>query len=116
MRRFMVLLFLVADGAFYTEKISEEARLNVDAGLAAERFERRGQPAGSRSASSVLPAPLERSSSRPMTAISAAASGARMNSGTLSGSFSITMPLTHPLACGVPRPAVASTTGGQHRE
>ena len=49
---------------------------------------------GSRSASCVRPAPFERSSSRPMTAISAAASGERTKAGRLSGSFSMATPLT----------------------
>ena len=39
--------------------------------------------------------PFERSSSRRMTAMSAAASGVRTKAGTLSGSFSIAMPLIH---------------------
>ena len=68
---------------------------------------RRSAP-GSRSASCVSPAPFERSSSRPITAISAAASGVRTKSGTLSGSFSMAMPLIAFVARGAPRPALAA--------
>jgi len=46
-----------------------------------------------------------------MTAISAAASGVRMNAGTVSGSFSIAIPLTH--SWPVAPQAKASALGGQ---